>query len=90
MLPTLKPSCGLQLIRTLMDEAVQANLTVMRAWAIGVTSPYYIQPSPGVFSEAIFRGLDYALDQARQHNIKVRTFLTYPSIQCWTFQLIFT
>ena len=54
-----------------MDEAVQANLTVMRAWAIGVTSPYYIQPSPGVFNEAIFKGLDYALDQARQHNIKV-------------------
>ena len=64
---------ALQLIRTLMDEAAQANLTVMRAWAVGVTSNYAIQTSPGVFNEAMFRGIDYALDQARQHNIKVGT-----------------
>ncbi|KAK9860395.1 hypothetical protein WJX84_005375 [Apatococcus fuscideae] len=64
---------GPQLIRTLMDEAAQANLTVMRAWAVGVTSNYAIQTSPGVFNEAMFRGIDYALDQARQHNIKVGT-----------------
>ncbi len=54
-----------------MDEAVGANLTVMRAWAVGVTAPYSVQTSPGVYVEAMLRGIDYALDQARQHNIRV-------------------
>lgn len=53
-----------------MDEAIEANLTVMRAWAVGVTSTYAVQTSPGVFSEPMLRGIDYALDQARQHNLR--------------------
>lgn len=29
-------------------------------------------PFPGVYNEAVFRGLDYALDQARQRGLKAR------------------
>ena len=30
-----------------------------------------METSPGTFNEAIFRGLDYALEQARQNGLKV-------------------
>ena len=64
---------GAQLIREQMDAAVGAGLNMMRAWSHGVTANYALQTSPGVYNEAMFRGLDYALDQAAQHNIKVCT-----------------
>ncbi|CAL8463534.1 g3068 [Coccomyxa elongata] len=54
-----------------MDAAVAAGFTVMRAWSHGVTPNYALQTSPGVYNEAMFQGLDYALDQAQQRNIKV-------------------
>ena len=44
----------------------------MRIWAQTVgfnRAPF--QTSPGVYNENIFRSLDYALEQARQRNIKV-------------------
>ena len=63
---------ALQLVRQLMDEAVADGFTVLRAWATAVDPQYSLQPSPGNFSEPIFRGLDYVLDQARQRNLKVR------------------
>lgn len=62
----------LQLVRAYLDTAVANNLNVMRIWAQTVgfnRAPF--QTSPGVYNENIFRGLDYALDQARQRNIKV-------------------
>ena len=58
-----------------MDEAVADGFTVLRAWATAVDPQYSLQPSPGNFSEPIFRGLDYVLDQARQRNLKVRMWL---------------
>ena len=60
-----------QLARGYLDTAVANNLNVMRIWAQTVgfnRAPF--QTSPGVYNENIFRGLDYALDQARQRNIK--------------------
>ncbi|EIE27597.1 glycoside hydrolase [Coccomyxa subellipsoidea C-169] len=60
-----------QLIREQMDAAVAAGFTVMRAWSHGVTQNYALQTSPGVYNEAMFRGLDFALDEARQRNVKV-------------------
>jgi hypothetical protein len=54
-----------------MDAAVAAGFTVMRAWSHGVTPNYALQTAPGVYNEAMFRGLDYALDEAQQRNIKV-------------------
>ncbi|KAK9917687.1 hypothetical protein WJX75_007185 [Coccomyxa subellipsoidea] len=62
---------GPQLIRDHMDAAVAAGFTVMRAWSHGVTPNYALQTAPGVYNEAMFRGLDYALDEAQQRNIKV-------------------
>ena len=57
-----------------MDEAVADGFTVLRAWATAVDPQYSLEPSPGNFSEPIFRGLDYVLDQARQRNLKVRSW----------------
>ena len=54
----LKPcvtACACQLIRGIMDQAVANGLNVMRAWAAAVSPEYALQPSPGNFSEPIFR-----------------------------------
>jgi hypothetical protein len=60
-----------QLLTETFREAVNSNLNVMRAFAHGVSPQYAIQTSPGVYNEAMFRGLDFVLDAARQHGIKV-------------------
>ena len=60
-----------QLVRAFMDEAAAAGLNLVRAWAHASSPEYALQPSPGRFSEPVFRGLDYALDQARQRGLKV-------------------
>jgi hypothetical protein len=54
-----------------MDVAAASGLTVLRFWTNGVTPSYALQQSPGVYNEAMFRGLDYILDEARKHNLKV-------------------
>ena len=54
-----------------MDEAVANNLNVIRFFANAVDKPYTLETSPGTFNEQVFRGLDYALDQARQRGLKV-------------------
>lgn len=60
----------LQLIRSLMDTAVATGLNVVRAWGHSVSPEYALQTAPGQYSEAIFRGLDYAVEQARRRGIK--------------------
>ena len=60
-----------QLIRDVMTKGREAGLNVIRAWATSASSNYALQTSPGNFSETMFRGLDYALDQARQLDLKV-------------------
>ncbi|GAB4816952.1 hypothetical protein N2152v2_003998 [Parachlorella kessleri] len=67
---------GPQLIRSLMDKAVQHGLTVMRAWAHPVTAQYAMETAPGQYNEAVFRGLDYALDEARKRGLRVLLSLT--------------
>ena len=62
-----------QLIRTLWDTAVDNNLNLVRFFAFAVSPEYALQPSPGQYSEAIFKGLDYALEQLRMRGLKVRT-----------------
>lgn len=54
-----------------MDRAVANKLNTIRIFANAVDPQYTMETSPGVFNEAVFRGLDYALDQARQRGIKV-------------------
>lgn len=62
-----------QLVRDIMDMAVADGLTLLRTFAFATNPQYPMQTSPGVYNEAIFRGLDYALDQARQRGIKACT-----------------
>lgn len=56
-----------------MDKAVANGLNVMRAFATAVDPWYSLETSPGVYSEAMFRGLDYVLDEARSRGIKAST-----------------
>ena len=64
-----------------MDQAVSSGLTVMRAMAFGVSKEYALETSPGQYSEVIFRGMDYMLDQARQRGIKVSPGLVVSCVQ---------
>jgi hypothetical protein len=75
----------MQLLRQTMDSAAEAGLTVLRMWTHGVTPGYRLQTKPGVYNEAIFRGLDYVLDEARKRNLKVST---RPMFSCRIFMLI--
>eukprot|EP00884_Botryococcus_braunii_P015420 jgi/Botrbrau1/2561/Bobra.0079s0047.1 len=61
---------GPELLRKTMDDAAAAGLTVLRFWTNGVTPSYAVQQSPGVYNEAMLRGLDYVLDEARKRNVK--------------------
>ena len=61
----------LQLIRDVMSKGKAAGLNTIRAWATASSQPYALQPSNNTYSEAMFKGLDYALDLARQHDLKV-------------------
>ena len=54
-----------------MDLAVENGLTVMRGWAHSVDVNTNLQTAPGVYNDAVFRGLDYALDEARKRGLKV-------------------
>lgn len=60
------------MIRDIMDLAVADNLNMLRTFAFATNALYPMQTSPGVYNEAVFQGLDYVLDQARQRGIKVR------------------
>lgn len=87
--PHASPAAA-QLIRALMDAALAAGLNTLRMWSHGVTSTFSSQPSPGAFAEPMFRGLDYALEQARLRNIKARPacpLYTYKRTACgWTLK----
>ncbi len=69
----------MQLLRSLFDLAVANGLNVIRFFAFAVSPEYALQPNPGQYNEAIFRGLDYALDQLRSRGLKVR--LLCPRLQ---------
>lgn len=42
-------------IRNMMDKAVANSFNVIRVWATTTDAQYPLQPSPGVFNEAMFR-----------------------------------
>lgn len=62
-----------QLVRDIMDMAVADGLTLLRTFAFATNPLYPMQTAPGIYNEAILRGLDYVLDQARQRGIKARS-----------------
>ncbi|KAK9815623.1 hypothetical protein WJX72_006999 [[Myrmecia] bisecta] len=49
----------------------QAGFTVMRMFAHGDSPRWQLQTAPGQYNDYFLRGLDYALNQAAVHNIKV-------------------
>jgi mannan endo-1,4-beta-mannosidase len=55
------------------DEAVAMGLSVMRTWGFndGADEWNALQLYPGVYSEHVFRGLDYVLYKARQVGLRV-------------------
>ena len=70
---SLPPSTtGPALIRGLLDTAAGAGLTVVRAWAHGVSDSYPVMlQGPGDLSEGMLRGLDYFLAEAGARGLKV-------------------
>ncbi|GMH40074.1 hypothetical protein BSKO_07978 [Bryopsis sp. KO-2023] len=62
---------GPQMVREMLDMGQDAGFHAMRAWAHTVSPDFALQSSPGVYNEGMFRGLDYFLDEARKHDIRV-------------------
>lgn len=62
---------GQQLLRSQLRKAQKNGFNLIRTWANPVSLEYTLMDSPGSYNEMIFRGLDYLLDEARKHNIRV-------------------
>ncbi|RMZ57555.1 hypothetical protein APUTEX25_001755 [Auxenochlorella protothecoides] len=62
---------GPQLVRDVLDRAQAKGVNVVRAWAQAVTPNYALETAPGQYNEAVFQGLDYLLDEARQRGIRL-------------------
>ncbi|KAL4425642.1 hypothetical protein ABPG75_009658 [Micractinium tetrahymenae] len=64
---------GPAMVRTLLDTAAQSGLTVVRAWAHGVSPSYPVQldSSGSALNEGMLRGLDYFLSEAGRRGLKV-------------------
>ena len=66
-----KGMTGPQLVRTLLRRGAALGFNSMRTWVHAVNPQYALQPKPGVYSEEVFQGLDYLLDEARKSGIKL-------------------
>ncbi|CAD7701855.1 unnamed protein product [Ostreobium quekettii] len=62
---------GPRMLQDMLDLAVEHGFNLMRAWAHSVSPQFALQPSPGEYNEGMFRGLDFALDEARKRGIRV-------------------
>lgn len=67
---------GPQLVRSILDKAQSYGLNVLRTWSQPVTTAYALMPNPGEYNEAMWRGLDYLLAEARLRNIRVLLTIT--------------
>eukprot|EP00891_Asterochloris_glomerata_P001789 jgi/Astpho2/1789/e_gw1.00037.6.1_t len=55
-----------------LDAVKGAGLTVLRTWAFGEGSEWNaLQPEAGVFSEKVFKGLDYVIAEAGKRNLRL-------------------
>ena len=69
---------GPQLVRVLLRRGAALGFNTMRTWAHAVNAQYTLQTKPGVFSEPVFQGLDYLLDEARSSGVKlILAFTSY-------------
>ncbi|KAL4437982.1 hypothetical protein ABPG77_004203 [Micractinium sp. CCAP 211/92] len=64
---------GPEMVRALLDTAAQSGLTVVRAWAHGVSPSYPVQldNSGSSLNEGMLKGLDYFLSEAGKRGLKV-------------------
>lgn len=62
---------GQQLLRSQLEKAQRNGFNLIRTWANPVSLEYTLMDTPGSYNEMIFRGLDYFLDEARKHNVRV-------------------
>lgn len=62
---------GQELIKSQMAKARLHGFNVVRTWANPVVLEHALMQGPDTYSEAMFRGLDYFLDQARRNNVRV-------------------
>ncbi|KAK9820359.1 hypothetical protein WJX72_009412 [[Myrmecia] bisecta] len=62
---------GRMIIRELFAKAAAANLNVVRTCA-HTTNPHHpLQASPGMYNEDVFEGLDFIVEEARLHGLRV-------------------
>jgi len=65
------PKCGREHIVSVMNQAVENDLKVMRAWAHTITEGHALQTAPGEYDEKVFEGMDFVMDEARKRGIKI-------------------
>ena len=69
---SLPPSVtGPELLREIYDAGVGAGFNVVRILAHGVSKETALQTAPGVYSEAAFKGLDYAVAEAGARGLRL-------------------
>ena len=66
-----KNMTGQELVKSQLRKAYQHGFNVVRTWANPVVLEHALLEEPGVYNEAMFRGLDYFLDEARKSNVRV-------------------
>eukprot|EP01026_Neomeris_dumetosa_P001875 TRINITY_DN1048_c0_g1_i10.p1 TRINITY_DN1048_c0_g1~~TRINITY_DN1048_c0_g1_i10.p1 ORF type:complete len:522 (-),score=65.63 TRINITY_DN1048_c0_g1_i10:651-2216(-) len=62
---------GRQLITQMMDEASELGLNVIRTWAHTNDPKFKFQEKPGKYAEWAFQALDWIIEDARRHGMKV-------------------
>lgn len=61
-----------QQMADVLNRATRYGFTIMRTWAFPVSNQWSIMPHRGEYNEAVFRGLDWLLNECRVRGIKVR------------------
>ena len=56
--------------------AQRLGINYIRMWAFSLASGYPLQIAPGVYDDTMFQALDFVLDQAGKHGIRVSLVLT--------------
>ncbi|CAI0556331.1 unnamed protein product [Linum tenue] len=64
-------------VTEVFDQARAAGLTVCRTWAFSDgTGDQALQITPGLYSEAVFQGLDFVISEAKKRGIRLILTLT--------------
>ncbi|KAL2607931.1 hypothetical protein R1flu_026504 [Riccia fluitans] len=58
-------------VDSVLDDAQNLGLNVGRTWAFSDGGYRALQVSPGKYDETVFKALDYAIIQARKHNMRL-------------------